>query len=61
MPSIINHYATCYITYKINKNCTFQLPVSRAKPGPNSNSAAHVRNQEITPAKSFMTFNYKFN
>lgn len=37
----------------MKKNCTFQLPVSRAKPGPNSNSAAHVRKQEITPAKKF--------
>lgn len=45
----------------MNKNCVFQLPVSRAKPGPKGNSAAHIRKQEITPAKSLMTFNYKFN
>lgn len=44
----------------MNKNCMFQLPVS-SKPGPNRNSAAHIRKQENTPAKSFMSFNYKFS
>lgn len=61
MVSIMNHYATCYMTYNTNKNCTFQLLVNRARPGPKGNSAANFRNQEIGPAKSFMSFNYKLN
>lgn len=61
MASIMSHYATCYITHNMNKNCTFQLPVDRARPGPKGNSAANFRNQEIEPAKSLMSFNYKLD
>lgn len=54
MASIINHYASCYMTYNMNKHYTFHMLVNRARPGRKGNSVANFRNQEIAPAKSFM-------